>query len=322
MNKKPKTLILFYVLVAYIALQFVWWTYLLTNLTGEVYQLKKAGAEQQYGKGDLQIYAGNDVLKKKHHSRLAMIIGEGSVFLLLLGIGIYRVKKSFEKETQLASQQKNFMLSVTHELKTPLAAVKLNLQTMQKRELEKQQVQDLLANCLRETDRLNQLIENVLLAARMENAELKFFKEKINLSEFTEQHLSSAFNDPRITKQIEKNVFVNADRLALSSLLSNLVENALKYSEGTIAVKVFTANGLPVIEIADRGPGIPAGEKENVFRKFYRIGNEETRRTKGTGLGLFIVRYIADQNNISIQLKENHPKGSVFSLTFNGPASV
>ena len=78
-------------------------------------------------------------VEKKHHSRIAMIIGEGSVFIILLSFGIYRVKKSFEKETQLARQQKNFMLSVTHELKTPLAAIKLNLQTIEKRDLNKEQ---------------------------------------------------------------------------------------------------------------------------------------------------------------------------------------
>lgn len=315
MSSRPKTLILFYVLVAYILLQFVWWTYLLTSLTGEVFLQKETELKEKFSDSPLlkeQIHQ----VKKKQHSRMAMIIGEGSVFLILLGIGIYRVKKSFEKETQLASQQKNFMLSVTHELKTPLAAVKLNLQTLEKRELDKEKQRELIQTCLKETDRLNQLIENVLLAARAENAELRFTSEKINLAEFIETHLGSVFRDPRIVIQLEKEIYASTDRIALASILTNLVENALKYSEENVIIKLFLKDKIPVIEVADTGPGIPSSEKENIFKKFYRIGNEETRRTKGTGLGLFIVKFLTEKTGITLQVTDNSPKGSVFRLIF------
>ncbi|MBC7863504.1 MAG: HAMP domain-containing histidine kinase, partial [Bacteroidia bacterium] len=291
------------------------------SLTGEVFLQKQAELKARIS--DERILETEAALvKKKQHSRIAMIIGEGSVFIILLSVGIYRVKKSFQKETLLAKQQKNFMLSVTHELKTPLAAIKLNLQTIQLRDLEKQKQQELIANCLRETDRLNQLIENVLLAARLENSELSFHKEKLNLTEFLEQHLRTTFNDARIEKKITSDIFVNADKIALSSLISNLIENALKYSEKNIIVSLFLKDGSPCLQVEDQGAGIPEAEKENVFKKFYRLGNEETRRTKGTGLGLFIVKFIAEQHNISIKLTDNTPKGSVFQLIFADGNSI
>ncbi len=315
MKKKPETLLLFYVLVIYILLQFVWWTYLLTNLTGESFSHKEAELRALI-KDEMVLNAEIANIKKKQHSRITMIVGEGSVFLILLALGIYRVKKSFEKETLLAKQQKNFMLSVTHELKTPLAAIKLNLQTLQKRKLDEEQKELMISNAVQETDRLNQLLENVLLAARMDNAELQFHKEEINFSELLGHLIDSTFTSSRIKKEIEPGIMVNSDRLALPSLVSNLIENALKYSKGVVTVALRKDQGSAVLEVTDEGPGIPQEEKENVFKKFYRRGNEETRRSKGTGLGLYIVKHITEKNNASIEILDNKPAGAIFRVTF------
>ena len=319
MNNKPsRTLILFYVLVVYIILQFIWWSYLLTSLSGEVNH-QKADSIRKEINDELQEKAELEALKRKHHSRIAMIVGEGSVFLLLLAFGIYRVKKSFEKETELISQQRNFMLSITHELKTPLAAIKLNLQTLQKRNLSKEQQQEILFRTGRENERLNHLIENVLMAARMENsAGITFKAVKINLSSFLHQHITSLQNTERIVLESENELEILADvQLALPMLFSNLIENALKYSTGQIRVRAFLQSYKVCVEIIDEGPGIPPEEKEKIFEKFYRIGNEDTRNAKGTGLGLFIVKYIAEKNNITLKLSDNSPTGTIFRLTFN-----
>jgi two-component system, OmpR family, phosphate regulon sensor histidine kinase PhoR len=319
MNNKPsRTLILFYVLVVYIILQFIWWSYLLTSLSGEVNH-QKADSIRKEINDELQEKAELEALKRKHHSRIAMIVGEGSVFLLLLAFGIYRVKKSFEKETELISQQRNFMLSITHELKTPLAAIKLNLQTLQKRNLSKEQQQEILFRTGRENERLNHLIENVLMAARMENSSgITFQAVKINLSSFLHQHITSLQNNERIVLQSENELEILADvQLALPMLFSNLIENALKYSTGQIRVRAFLQSNKVCVEIIDEGPGIPPEEKEKIFEKFYRIGNEDTRNAKGTGLGLFIVKYIAEKNNITLKLSDNSPTGTIFRLTFN-----
>jgi two-component system, OmpR family, phosphate regulon sensor histidine kinase PhoR len=316
MTKQPRTLLLFYVLVAYVALQFVWWSYLLTSLSSEVMQQKKEVIENT----QRDVAEKNqllDAINEKHHSRLAMIVGEGSVFLGLLIFGIYRVKRSFEKETELAVQQKNFMLSITHELKTPLAAIKLNLQTLLRRKTDEATQQLILKRSAEETDRLNQLIENVLMAARMENASIRFHRQKINLTEFLKKFTSRYESTGRLILEAPENTEVMADeQLALPLLFSNLIENALKYSEQEICVRVRTEGMQVVTEIADKGKGIRNEEKTKIFDRFYRLGNEETRNHQGTGLGLFIVKSIAEKNEIKLSVHDNQPNGTIFQLTF------
>lgn len=316
MKKHPRTLFPFYVLVAYISLQFVWWTYLLYSLSSEVTSQKELTISLQ-NSDPLDLENALKELQAKKNRRLIMIGTEGAVFLSLLVFGIYRVKRSFEKETETIQQQKNFMLSVTHELKTPLAAVKLNIQTLLKRELNKDQQKNILENAIADADRLNAMIENVLVASRMENAEVKFFPERVNLGLFIEGFFKNHTYVSRLIFNLNNEVAINADKnLALPSLLSNLIENALKYSEGMVKIELSIENNYSVLSIADQGAGIPTEERKKIFDKFYRIGNEETRKTKGTGLGLFIVKYIVDKCNWKLTIEENTPRGTIFKIYF------
>ena len=317
MENKPKTLLPFYILVSYITLQSVWWTYLLSSLSGEIAVQRESVLRTQYT-DDIQFQTALDELNSKQLHRVIMIGTEGTVFLSLLIFGIIRVKRSFEKENQMIKQQKNFMLSVTHELKTPLAAVKLNLQTLMKRELSREQQKFIIENAVGDADRLNLMIENVLIASRMEAAEVKFYPEKVNLSFFVEDFFTKSVHKERVQLNVEQDVWVNADKhYGLPSLISNLVENALKYSEKRVEIRVTQENGVAVLSVLDNGKGIPDTEKEKIFEKFYRIGNEDTRKTKGTGLGLFIVKYIADKCKMKIVIKDNIPEGSIFSVHFH-----
>lgn len=314
-KKRPEPLFLFYILVAYIILQFVWWSYLLSSLSGEVYTHKEAELRVRISDPAL-LQSELALVKKKQYSRLAMIVGEGSVFLLLLGLGIYRVNRSFKKESELSSRQRNFMLSVTHELKSPLAAIKLNLQTLQKHKLDEEVKNQVIVNAIQEADRLNQLLENVLLASRMESAGLMFMEERVDLSTLLENIISVTFSTSGIKKEIEPGVIVTADRNALVSLFSNIIENALKYGNNDVMVKLYRRDSRACVDVSDMGPGIPDSEKQRIFEKFYRLGNEETRRSKGTGLGLFIVKYIADKTGIQVQVMDNEPAGTLFRILF------
>ena len=139
MNRR--TALIFYVLSAYVVIQFLWWGYRIIELTNE---LAKESTEIS--------------------SRVRMILGEGSVFLLLLLIGIWQIRRSIRKELKLSTRQNNFLLSVTHELKTPLAANKLYIQTIQKRDLSKEQTNDLLKKSIEENARLEYMIDNILNA--------------------------------------------------------------------------------------------------------------------------------------------------------------
>lgn len=250
-----------------------------------------------------------------------MVAGEGFVFITILIFGIFKTRDAFRKEFALARQQKNFLLSITHEFKSPLAAVKLNLQTIQKRELDKTQRNSMIAMALTETDRINNLIENALLAARIESHSFNMHLEEFNLTDCISSTVQSRMipgsEKKNVITHLENGIYMKGDALAISSLILNLLENAEKYSpeNAEITIKLEKIKNSAVISIADSGIGIPDSEKVKIFDKFYRIGNEETRNAKGTGLGLFIVKHIVDFHHGDIKVANNHPRGTIFQVT-------
>ena len=296
-----KPLTLFYILVFYIFIQFCWWAYLLVDLNQEVYAHK---------------------ISAMHH-RWFMIAGEGAVFLCLLTLGAIKTHKAFTKEVALSNRQKNFLLSVTHELKSPLAAIKLYLQTLQKHDLDKSRQQAFIENALKDTDRLNALVENVLTATKIESHSQIFYKENLNLSvvvkELVNQYLMTCRQEHRFEMEIKPDIHLSFDRQALSSMLVNLLENAQKYApkNSLIQVRLESLPGKVLLQVSDEGTGIAENEKISIFEKFYRVGNEETRKSKGTGLGLFIVKYIVENHQGKISVKNNHPQGSIFEIVLN-----
>ncbi len=309
---------LFYILVIYVLFQFSWWAYLLVELNFEVYELKMDLLESGTDPGEL---SESSMYLEQLEKRWMMVAGEGLVFLTLLIIGIYKTRQSFKKEFELARQQKNFLLSITHEFKSPLAAVKLNLQTLQKRELPKEQREKVLVNAITETDRIDNLVENALIATRIESKNLDIQRSDLDLSEAVKQavdRLQMSHNlEVMAGTEIEDDIVVLGDQMAIASLLHNLLENALKYSMGIpeIHVTLSTIRKNAVLRISDKGIGISDDEKSAIFRKFYRVGNEETRKSKGTGLGLFIVKHIVDLHGGRIDIYDNIPSGSIFEVT-------
>ena len=147
-------------------------------------------------------------------------------------------------------------------------------------------------------------------------------REDFNLSALVrllvQQFNSSRENKSKAESAVEDGVMMNGDKQALSLLILNLLENAEKYSpvQSVISLSLKKKNGKIQLAVADQGVGIPDTEKANIFKKFYRIGNEETRSTKGTGLGLFLVKQIADHHQGTIAVLNNRPKGSIFTLEF------
>ena len=318
---RSRPLFLFYVLVAYVLVQFVWWGYLMIEQNKEIYQLKSEINLLHHEDPQLVIEQGNELEKKLSHRRM-MILGEGAVFLLLLGFAFMRVRNTFNKEAELAAQQKNFLLSVTHELKSPIASVKLTLETLLKRDLEKEKQKELLSNAVSDSDRLNKLVENMLLAARIDNSNFELHKENVNLSEYLEEGVKQTIQifcpSQKVTLDIQPNISFDIDKTIFPSIFLNLFENAAKYSPENSMIKVILkqeGNGV-VLSVSDEGVGIAEEEKQRVFKKFYRVGSEEIRKTKGTGLGLYIVKYLAEKHNGTIIVKDNQPKGTIFEIIF------
>lgn len=315
-----KPLVIFYLLVTYILFQFGWWAYLLIDLNKVVYQQKI-----ELLKNDPQQVKGEEpeehILIKKMHERWLMVAGEGAVFLGLLLTGIFITRKAFSKEEMLSRQQKNFILSITHEFKSPLAAIKLNLQTLQKHQLEKEKQQIILNQSVHEADRIDALVENALLVARIDGHSYTLTHEQLSLGDLVKHALRNrypGFASTKIEQDLEDGVHIYGDAFALTSLLLNLTENAEKYSgnEKVIKVMVRKHGEHALLVVSDQGIGIPDEEKSKIFDKFYRIGNEDTRKSKGTGLGLFIVKHLVSMHKGTILVKNNIPKGTVFEISF------
>jgi signal transduction histidine kinase len=163
-------------------------------------------------------------------------------------------------------------------------------------------------------------VEELLLAARLED-KWKPSLEDVNLKVLVEDcrdaMLARSPGAEIIVSAPDGWPIIRADYTGISAVIRNLLENALKYAPGNAPVRVTISkrDGNCRIVVADQGPGIPDSEKKRVFEKFYRIGNEETRKTTGTGLGLFIVSQIVKAHDGRIELGDNTPSGAVFTIT-------
>jgi K+-sensing histidine kinase KdpD len=313
---------LFYLLVAYILLQFIWWEILLVKQSRQIFDSKEKILALGISNPDV---LKNELkeLQKKRDNYIYMIIGEGTIFLIFISIGILRVYKSHQREKEISRQQKNFLLSVSHELKTPLATTKLNLQTLIKRDLPKEMQLQFLETSLHENERLTQLIENILISTRLDDvgiaASLLVHAEKINISQLIISTIKKSFTieqQHRIISKLDDSIYLTTDSAVFPSIVINLIENALKYSSDKVEVILKKHSNSIIFIVADNGATIPLYEQSKVFDKFYRSGNEEVRKNKGTGLGLFIVKKLVEMHKASIRLYTNEPNGNVFEVKF------
>ena len=248
-------------------------------------------------------------------------LSEGLFFFALIILSAIFVFRTVRRHFKLQQQQQNFMMAVTHELKTPIAVVRLNLETMQKYSLEPEKQKKLIRTTLEETSRLNFLTNNILIASQLEGGGYQFSKEDLDLSDLLKdciQDFRGRFPERVFPEQIETDAEVKGDPLLLQILINNLLENAIKYApkESPVAVALKKNDSVVQLEIADEGPGIPDDEKKKIFSKFYRVGNEATRKTQGTGLGLYLCKKIADDHNADILVTNNTPSGSIFVVQF------
>lgn len=294
----------------------------MVSLNNEIYRLKNEVNLLKENSAEEIVLKGNE-LNHKLHQRWVMIMGEGVVFAGILFLGIVQVRKTLKKEAELSQQQQNFLLSVTHELKSPIASTKLQLQTLHKRELDREKQKEIISDAINDMERLNNLVENILLAAKIENNVFALHKEKCNLSEYITEGMNQTlrtFNcKQKVVLNIQPDVHLNIDKTTFPSIVLNLFENAVKYSplNSTITIELTKQNGKTVLGVADEGTGVSEKEKALIFQKFYRVGNENTRKAKGTGLGLYIADYLVKQHGGTISIKNNFPTGSVFEVVFN-----
>lgn len=230
----------------------------------------------------------------------------GNTWLLATGIGALTVIMTvlilftvfLVREIREVRRQTSFIDSVTHELKSPLAALKLCLETLARPDLPDGQ-QELLRNMmLDDVERLTAFIDRVLTATRL-TGDLRPSQHlsDISLAELAARSAAGAARRARVPEgtvrvQVPADLVITTDEVALSAVLENLVDNAIKYSQAPPQVTVSAASGPKgqvTIEVQDRGIGIPRTHLRRVFERFYRVPDEAVRSRRGTGLGLFVV---------------------------------
>ena len=325
-NVRLRLLSNFVILFSLIAI--AWWSVLLFTKNKDAFQ-GRAGESKMLMIADGKIKNDAEYLETQFYKDLQakykrqewMILGESLVFIMCIIIGVYLINRGYNKEIAAAQQRRNFLLSITHELKSPIASIQLVLETFIKRDLAPKHINQLSNNALKETGRLNDLVNDLLLAAKVETAYVPHL-EKIDVTQFLTDIIERLQNKyPKVIFDFRKpndSLYVQVDKTGLTSVAVNLFENAVKYgTENTKISTVLRQDELKqtFIEIADNGIGIPNKEKKKIFDRFYRVGNEDTRKTKGTGLGLYIVRQIVLAHKGTVAVADNRPQGTIFTIS-------
>ncbi|HXB90800.1 MAG TPA: ATP-binding protein [Puia sp.] len=307
----------YWVLLAYIIAGLVWWFIALQQLNRQI----SSHRLQELKMDDPNYESRLSAILAEQNNRTAQYIGEGSTFLLVILVGAIFVYREVRRQIRLQLQQQNFMMAVTHELKTPIAVTKLNLETLQKHKLDEARQQRIIQAALQETHRLDTLANNILVASQLESEGYVRVKEELDISALVlgaAQDFRHRFPERKWEHLIAPGLSLYGDTLLLQMLTGNLIENALKYSpkEGTITVLLQKEGRHILLSIKDEGAGIPDEEKKKIFDKFYRTGREQTRQTKGTGLGLYLCRKIAVDHKAFMKVSDNSPVGSIFTVGF------
>ncbi|HSC28430.1 MAG TPA: HAMP domain-containing sensor histidine kinase, partial [Vicinamibacterales bacterium] len=256
--------------------------------------------------------------------RLGVLAVLGLIFFPLIIAGMVLNTIFLVREIRRNEQHDSFINAVTHELKTPVASIRLYLQTLQTRDLDEARRREFYRVMLEDSDRLLHTIDQVLRAGSSGSRWRRIARSRVDLSEVAREcvelartrfHLDAgalAYED-----RAGERPFVVGDPDELKAAVWNLIDNAIKYSGGAVNVRVVLEDldGRLAVRVIDSGVGISAPELKRIFRRFYRIPASVALRAKGSGLGLFIVRSVARKHGGRAFAESDGPgKGSTFTL--------
>lgn len=262
----------------------------------------------------------------KSQSVFVAFLATGTVLLAGVLAGVIAYLTLTVKAFNLNRRQSNFIDAVTHELKSPIASLKLYLQTMNRRNVDEQQRKDFHQFMLEDVERLDSLISHLLDAARIERGVETLDAQVLRLDKLLVQCGAAAclrYRLPESTVEVESpQIVIRSQLVQMEILFRNLIDNAVKYGGSPPIVKVFAYPEMDdrvKVLIIDNGAGIPAGQRRKVFGRFVRLGNELERSTPGTGLGLYLVRTVTKSLGGSVRVSDRaEGNGTQFEVTLSG----
>lgn len=243
-----------------------------------------------------------------------------SLFIMVVALYIYNIKQ-WNKTKTLNQQQLNFFLSTAHEFKSPLTAIKLIFETLQHKNIKPEQSEMLINNGLHESQRLDNLIQNILLISKIEN-KYPFDFANENISDIITRILQNFKKNNAPNRQfiatISSDIYYDINITAFESIILNLLENADKYSEKNkpIYVNLVQKEQYFLLEVIDEGQGIQPGDRDKIFEKFYRSSHAKSLSAKGIGVGLYLTKKFIEIHQASISISKNHPQGTIFTARF------
>jgi signal transduction histidine kinase len=262
----------------------------------------------------------------EYRRRIVMMVSEGGFFAVLLVVFMGLLWRTFRREVELERQHRNFLAAITHELKSPIAAIRLALETvLSGRAEEHGAAKRFIANALGDTDRLDRLVQKVLHATRYGSGGAGLKRSRRSVSAIVEAAVrdfepGAILAGAVVETSIEGGLWADVDDEALTIVVSNLLENALKYGGDPprIDIALRREEASLLLEVGDNGAGIPEEERVLVFDRFYRAGDEMTRTTQGTGLGLYLVQRIMKAHHGSVVIASTSDQGTVFRVALPG----
>ena len=259
-------------------------------------------------------------------SRVNQYAWEGGFFLVVLLAAIGVLRSAVRSETRLRRRQHNFVTAVTHELKSPLAAMRLAAETMVMRDEDAEARQRLTRRLLSSLDRMESTVSNVLDTARIDEDKLPLAPDDVDVVALIRDVVESMANTVEsrgVTLHVESpdHLDVLADVHALTAIVRNLIDNALGavagIEQGAVTVNVDEGPRYATIEVRDNGRGFDPAVADRLFEKFYRPGDEMRREVRGTGLGLYIARYLATSSDAELTAHSEGPgTGATFRLAW------
>lgn len=251
----------------------------------------------------------------------------GVIFFIVIMAGLVLNTIFLVREIRRNEQHDSFINAVTHELKTPIASIRLYLETLQTRDVDEAKRQEFYRIMLADSDRLLHTVEQVLRASRTGHSQRQLQQSNLDMRELIHECLELTRTRLNLTETAlrfvcqlrgDETALVKGDADELRAAISNLLDNAIKYSDKQVAVTVELAAPSVkqiVIRVIDQGMGIPREQLKRIFKRFYRVPRRVALRIKGTGLGLFIVRSVVDKHGGKVFAEsEGEGLGSTFTM--------